>query len=42
MREFEEVLKQCSQVLPGHGPDQSIKTILLELAEGLEGTENGR
>ncbi len=40
MSNVEKVLEQCTNILPGHGPDRSIKTILQSLADGLEGTES--
>ena len=39
MNKVDEVLKQCTQILPGHGPDQSIKAILQTLVDSLGGTE---
>ena len=39
MRDAAEVVKGCGEVLVGHGPDRSIKEVLLDLSEGLEGME---
>jgi hypothetical protein len=39
MRSVDEVLAKCTNILLGHGPDRPIKTILQELADGLNGDE---
>jgi threonine aldolase len=35
----EEIFAKCTNILPGHGPQRSTKTILLQLADGLDGSE---
>lgn len=39
MNKFEEVFAHCANVLPGHGPRQSMKTVFQTLADGLQGDE---
>src|SRR5262245_47885797 len=39
MPDAQEIQDQCPNILPGHGPRRSMKEILLELADSLEGHE---
>ncbi len=39
MGKVEDVMSRCTGVLPGHGPERGLKTVLQELADSLEGTE---
>ena len=39
MSKVDEILAGCTNVLPGHGPKRSMKIILQELADGLDGSE---
>ncbi len=36
---LDEVLAQCTNVLPGHGPRQPMKAIFQTLADGMQGDE---
>lgn len=40
MNNAQEIQDQCTNILPGHGPKQSMKDIFLALAGGLEGDED--
>jgi threonine aldolase len=39
MTNVEEILAQCTNILPGHGPSRPMKEIFQELADTLEGNE---
>jgi len=39
MNKFEEFLSRCTNVVPGHGPQQPMKEIFQVLADGLKGDE---
>ena len=39
MSKVDELYARCKNVLPGHGPNQKMKDVFLELADGLDGTE---
>ena len=39
MTKADELYARCNNVLPGHGPRQTMKVIFQELADGLDGTE---
>jgi threonine aldolase len=39
MDKVEELYARCENVLPGHGPNRTMKAVFQELADGLEGSE---
>jgi len=39
MSDAREIYARCNNVLPGHGPQQTMKVIFQELADGLDGSE---
>jgi threonine aldolase len=40
MDEIDDLLARCANVLPGHGPDRSMKQVFQALADGLSGDED--